>query len=125
MMHCKNGGKTTPPGGVSSALKERSSSSALVNNQDHSSALMDGSLVLSPNGKSNTGQNEMVVKDLVPYGQTTSLVELEEGIGIVKFLKGKSFFVTGATGFLAKGTDVLYVFLNIFRIKPRETEREK
>ncbi|KAL6958867.1 alcohol-forming fatty acyl-CoA reductase [Sarracenia purpurea var. burkii] len=31
-------------------------------------------------------------------------VEVDEEIGIVKFLRGKSFFITGATGFLAKGT---------------------
>lgn len=27
----------------------------------------------------------------------------DEGIGIVKFIKGKNFFITGATGFLGKG----------------------
>lgn len=43
------------------------------------------------------------VKDLVPYApSTTSLVDLHDGIGIVKFLRGKCFFITGATGFLAK-----------------------
>ncbi|KAL6997524.1 alcohol-forming fatty acyl-CoA reductase [Sarracenia purpurea var. burkii] len=31
-------------------------------------------------------------------------VQVDEEIGIVKFLSGKSFFITGATGFLAKGT---------------------
>ena len=57
------------------------------------------SVVLAPpNGKSD----EIGVKSLVPY------VDLDEdedgGIGIVKFLRGKVFFITGATGFLAKGT---------------------
>lgn len=92
IMHCQGGAKTTWSGGVSSALKERST-------------VMDtaaGSLVLSPDGK---GQAETVVQDLVPFGgQATSLVELQDGIGIVKFLKSKKIFVTGATGFLAKGT---------------------
>ncbi|XP_031739692.1 fatty acyl-CoA reductase 2 isoform X2 [Cucumis sativus] len=55
------------------------------------------SVVLAPpNGKSD----EIGVKSLVPY------VDLDEdedgGIGIVKFLRGKVFFITGATGFLAK-----------------------
>lgn len=62
-----------------------------------------GSLVLSPNG---TGEN-IAVKEMMPYGgtQSHSLVETDDGIGIgiVQFLRGKSFFITGATGFLAKG----------------------
>nr|ACA28679.1 male sterility-related protein [Linum usitatissimum]ACA28680.1 male sterility-related protein [Linum usitatissimum] len=56
------------------------------------------SLVLSPNGK---GQPEIAVKDLIPpYGEPTS--SSQDGIGIVRFLRGKGFFITGATGFLAK-----------------------
>ncbi|KAL0544406.1 hypothetical protein IC582_019521 [Cucumis melo] len=53
------------------------------------------SVVLAPpNGKSD----EIAVKSLVPY------VDMDEdgGIGIVKFLGGKVFFITGATGFLGK-----------------------
>ncbi|CAK9319385.1 unnamed protein product [Citrullus colocynthis] len=56
------------------------------------------SVVLAPpNGKSD----EIGVKSLVPYG---GIVDMDEdgGIGIVKFLRGKVFFITGATGFLAK-----------------------
>ncbi|XP_058766333.1 fatty acyl-CoA reductase 2, chloroplastic-like isoform X2 [Vicia villosa] len=48
---------------------------------------------------------DIVAKDMVPYGggpTSTPLIGLDEGIGIVKFLRGKKFFVTGATGFLAK-----------------------
>ncbi|KAH9674071.1 Fatty acyl-CoA reductase 2 [Citrus sinensis] len=90
IMHCQGGGKTTRSSGVSPALKERSTVTDTA----------AGSLVLSPNGK---GHAEIVVQDLVPFGgQATSLVELQDGIGIVKFLKAKNFFVTGATGFLAK-----------------------
>ncbi|KAJ6425732.1 hypothetical protein OIU84_026332 [Salix udensis] len=50
------------------------------------------------------GQPEIAVKDLVPYGGPTSssLVDMQDGIGIVKFLGGKGFFISGATGFLAK-----------------------
>ncbi|OMO68760.1 Male sterility, NAD-binding protein [Corchorus olitorius] len=88
--------KTT---GVSSVLRERSKRV----NVDRGATVADaaGSLVIdSPNGN---GQADIAVKDLVPYGgSTTSLVELQEGIGIVKFLRGKDFFITGSTGFLAK-----------------------
>uniref|UniRef100_A0A2K2A4W9 Fatty acyl-CoA reductase n=1 Tax=Populus trichocarpa TaxID=3694 RepID=A0A2K2A4W9_POPTR len=82
-----------------SILTERS---AVGSGQDHNAAVRDsGSLVLSPNGK---GQPEIAVTDLVPCGGPTSssLVETQDGIGIVKFLRGKCFFISGATGFLAK-----------------------
>lgn len=89
-MHCQSSGNVVKAGGVSSVLTERSK---LVSD-DHGNA---GTLVLSTNG------NE--VKDLVPYGGPgKSLVEMDDGIGIVKYLRGKSFLITGATGFLAKGT---------------------
>ncbi|XP_038719670.1 fatty acyl-CoA reductase 2, chloroplastic isoform X2 [Tripterygium wilfordii] len=90
-----------------------------------------GSLVLTPNGK---GQQEIAVKDLVPYGgPTNSLVEMHEGIGIVKFLRGKVFFITGATGFLAKvliekilrmEPDVGKIFL-LIKAKDREAAMER
>ncbi|KAM7261594.1 hypothetical protein ACFE04_020671 [Oxalis oulophora] len=71
-----------------------------VSAAEHNGTLMEatGSLVLS------STQTEIAVKELVPYTSTTpSFVGLhEEGIGIVKYLKGKCFFMTGATGFLAK-----------------------
>lgn len=74
-----------------------------------------GSLVLSQNVKN---QAEIVVKDLMPYGAPTTLIGLEDEIGIVKFLRGKKFFITGATGFLAKGIYVKYNHLwdNMLRI---------
>lgn len=33
----------------------------------------------------------------------TETISVSDGVGIVRFLKGKSYLVTGATGFLAKG----------------------
>ncbi|KAK9671306.1 hypothetical protein RND81_12G020700 [Saponaria officinalis] len=59
-------------------------------------------LVMTPNGK--TSSIELVTKDVVTTynGSPCSLVHGQDGIGIVKFLRGKCFFVTGATGFLAK-----------------------
>lgn len=99
VVYCQGGGNVIKSSGMSSVLTERST---LVST-DHAATLMDaGSLVLSQNGKS---QADIVVKDLVPYGGTTitTLIGLENGVGIVKFLRGKKFFITGATGFLAKG----------------------
>ena len=99
VVYCQGGGNVIKSSGMSSVLTE---TSALVST-DHAATLMDaGSLVLSQNGKS---QADIVVKDLVHYGGPTSttLIGLEDGIGIVKFLRGKKFFITGATGFLAKG----------------------
>lgn len=95
VVHCQSSGNVVKSGGVSSVLTERSK---LVSDDHGKGALMDaGTLVLSTNG------NE--VKDLVPYGgPAKSLVEMDDGIGIVKYLRGKSFLITGATGFLAKGT---------------------
>ena len=90
VVYCQSSGNTVKSTVVSSVLTERS-------------ALVDaGSLVLSTNGKN---QPEIEVKDLVPFsGPNTSVLEMDDGIGIVKFLRGKSFLITGATGFLAKGT---------------------
>ncbi|XAR70055.1 Long-chain-fatty-acyl-CoA reductase [Bertholletia excelsa] len=98
LLYCQSGGNTIESCRLASVWTERSK---LASNVDHGTALMDaGSLVLSPNGKT---QPEIAVKDLVPYSASpTSLVEMHEGIGIIKFLKGKNFFITGATGFLAK-----------------------
>lgn len=36
--------------------------------------------------------------------QQSSVADTSSGLGIIKFLKGKNLLVTGATGFLAKGT---------------------
>ncbi|PSS36284.1 Fatty acyl-CoA reductase [Actinidia chinensis var. chinensis] len=88
VVYCQSSGNTVKSTMVSSVLTERS-------------ALVDaGSLVLSTNGKN---QPEIEVKDLVPFGgPNTSVLDMDDGIGIVKFLRGKSFLITGATGFLAK-----------------------
>ncbi|KAK9690236.1 hypothetical protein RND81_09G114600 [Saponaria officinalis] len=46
---------------------------------------------------------DLMVKDRVPYNTSSpGISKDEDGIGIVKFLRGTNFFVTGATGFLAK-----------------------
>ncbi|XP_021893940.1 fatty acyl-CoA reductase 2, partial [Carica papaya] len=67
------------------------------------------STLISTENSAAVMEAEIAVKDLVPYnggvGTTTitaPLIELQEGIGIVKFLRGKRLFITGATGFLAK-----------------------
>lgn len=98
VVHCQGGGNVVKSTGFSSVMTGRQ---ALVST-DQSAVLRDaGSLVLSPNGKT---QAEIAVKDLMPYGEpSTPSVEVHDGIGIVKFLRGKTFLITGATGFLAKG----------------------
>lgn len=111
----KNVTKSSTSGLSSSVLVERSSK--LPNNREEhiSAGVLDtkASLVISTNGKS---QAEISVKDLMLYGSgtnssTNSLISpIDEGLGIVKFLKGRSFFITGATGFLGKGIFLLNIF---------------
>ncbi|XP_021283137.1 fatty acyl-CoA reductase 2 [Herrania umbratica] len=127
-VRCQGSGNAIKTSGVSSVLRERSK----MVNADRGATVMDaGSFVMSPNGNS---QADIAVKDLVPYGgSTTSLVELQEGIGIVKFLRGKEFFITGSTGFLAKVLiekilrtvpDVGKIFL-LIKAKNREAAMER
>ncbi|CAK9151894.1 unnamed protein product [Ilex paraguariensis] len=98
LVYCQSGGNVMKTSGLSSVLTERS---MLINaSTDQGLALMEaGSLVLNPNGNS---QAEM--KELLPYGgPPPSRIDMhDDGIGIVKFLRGKGFLITGATGFLAK-----------------------
>ncbi|CAI0402457.1 unnamed protein product [Linum tenue] len=103
---CQGGGGKTIRSGIGSVFGGRKSAwvtptTATNQEQQSSSAfVMDASsLVLAANG-----QPEIAVKDLVPYSGPTSssLVETHDGIGIVRYLRGKGFFITGATGFLAK-----------------------
>ncbi|CAN8259669.1 unnamed protein product [Cochlearia groenlandica] len=82
---------------VSSLLKDRGQ--VLIREQ--SSPGMDAeTLVLSPNG------NEIAidingVKTLMPFDGDT-MVGIKEGLGIISYLQGKKFLITGSTGFLAK-----------------------
>ncbi|KAE8700915.1 fatty acyl-CoA reductase 2-like isoform X2 [Hibiscus syriacus] len=95
LVHCQ--------GGTGKAIKTASVVRQRSKTADRGATLMDtGNLIVSPTPNGNT-QADIAVKDLVPYGGSTSLVDLQEGIGIVKFLRGKEFFITGSTGFLAKG----------------------
>ncbi|CAM8971448.1 unnamed protein product [Rhodiola kirilowii] len=108
-VHCQGGDfsiKSSTGGGIaSSVLKEL----ITINNKDHHAAaaalVVDhkpGSLVLSPNGSRSQTADQLngTVMDLalclVPEDDD------DTGLGIVKFLRGKNFFITGATGFLAK-----------------------
>ncbi|KAJ4823884.1 Fatty acyl-CoA reductase 2 [Turnera subulata] len=106
VVYCQGGGgKAIRSSKYPTVLTEERSAALVGHDQDHTPAVMDAaaSLVMTPNGK--LGQPETIaVKDLVPYGGTSTppLVEMHDGIGIVKFLRGKGFFITGATGFLAK-----------------------
>lgn len=89
-VYCQTSG--TKSGNVSSVVTERSS---VISSETL------GSLVLSPNA-------EIKVKDLVPYGQSRH----DDGIGITKFLRGKAFLITGATGFLGKGYSSMFTALS-------------
>ncbi|KAI3446393.1 hypothetical protein Pfo_003058 [Paulownia fortunei] len=121
MICCQSGNHAIKSSGISSVLTE---TSALIS-PDHGPALMEaGSLVLSPNGKDLKS----------PGGQSTSVVEIhDEGIGIVKFLRGKTFLITGATGFLGKvliekilrtAPDVLKIFV-LIKAKNKEAALER
>ncbi|KAJ4971515.1 hypothetical protein NE237_004614 [Protea cynaroides] len=90
---CQSNGNVTTFGGLSSVLTERLIPTPMIEKIDHESCRVDaGSLVSSSNEK-----------DLVPFnGTPTTMMEVSDGIGIVKFLRGKQLFITGATGFLAK-----------------------
>ncbi|EOY09601.1 Jojoba acyl CoA reductase-related male sterility protein [Theobroma cacao] len=127
-VHCQGSGNAINTSGISSVLREISE----MVNADRGATVMDaGSLVMSLNGNS---QADIAIKELVPCGgSTTSLVELQEGIGIVKFLRGKDFFITGSTGFLAKVLiekilrtvpDVGKIFL-LIKAKNREAAMER
>lgn len=86
---CQSGSHAIKSTGISSVL---TNTSALIS-QDNGSVLMEaGSLVLCPNGK-------------------------DEGIGIVKFLRGKTFLITGATGFLGKGGVFSYLFRLLAKVR--------
>lgn len=80
-----------------------------------------GSIIVTPN--ENTNSNDIGMKDLVPFDAPTKTPPLvdhtnEDGIGIVKFIRGKSFLITGATGFLAKGKfSILFIYLFICQFK--------
>lgn len=88
---------------VASLLKDRGQ--VLIREQ--SSPAMDAeTLVLSPNVNG--------VKTLMPFNGA-AMVGIKEGLGIVSFLQGKKFLITGSTGFLAKGTYQNYISVyNIF-----------
>lgn len=92
MVFCQSNLNETASNGLSYSVRE-GCDKAQVNGR--------GS-VLSMNGRT---QEEIAVKELMMpcNGLSTALMEVNEGIGIVSFLKGKKLLITGATGFLAKG----------------------
>ncbi|GMN55961.1 hypothetical protein TIFTF001_025080 [Ficus carica] len=109
VVHCQGQGGGGGGGG-GNAIKTSSAGigfSSILTASTSTDLVDKGSLVLSPNGKNISHENNNIaVKDLVPFGgssqSTSSLEMLDNGIGILHFLRGKSFFITGATGFLAK-----------------------
>ncbi|MCL7042772.1 hypothetical protein MKW94_018149 [Papaver nudicaule] len=100
-------GNVKTSNGLPSILTERSPALSSVPTTvaaavDHGTATIDaGSLVLSSQNTAN--QEDVALKDLVPYKRiNNTFMEFPEGIGIVRFLRGKKLLITGATGFLGK-----------------------
>ncbi|KAM7524622.1 hypothetical protein LguiA_014524 [Lonicera macranthoides] len=88
IVYCQSGGGSSGGGGGSTLVVESG-----------------GSIIVTPNENKNS--NNIAMKDLVPFDAPTKTPPLvdhmnEDGIGIVNFIRGKSFLITGATGFLAK-----------------------
>jgi len=99
---CHNNGNVRSANGFPSVLTERLVTEV---NEDH--------IIFSTSVKK---QEEIGVMDLIPYKGTKAAGALvvNEGIGIARFLKGKRLFITGATGFLAKGDCYkFYVFISV------------
>ncbi|KAK9128285.1 hypothetical protein Syun_017082 [Stephania yunnanensis] len=98
------GSVTTSASGLSPILSDRGSSAPTTTNAlDRGTTLMDvESPGLSQNGKAQ--EDKVIAEDLISYDGLTSanVMEATGGIGIVRFLKGKCFLITGATGFVAK-----------------------
>ncbi|KAF3611882.1 hypothetical protein DY000_02050857 [Brassica cretica] len=82
---------------VSSLLKDRGQ--VLIREQS-SPAVDADTLVVSPNGNERAIEINGV-KTLMPFSGAAK-VGSKEGLGIVSFLQGKKFLITGSTGFLAK-----------------------
>ncbi|KAL1204735.1 Fatty acyl-CoA reductase 2 [Cardamine amara subsp. amara] len=82
---------------VSSLLKDRGQ--VLIREQ--TPPAMDAeTLVLPPNGNGRAIDINGV-KTLMPF-KGAAMVGMKEGLGIISFLQGKKFLITGSTGFLAK-----------------------
>ncbi|KAK4776159.1 hypothetical protein SAY87_024120 [Trapa incisa] len=101
-VHCQGGGNVVKSSvGVSSTSSSTFTEMERLQADPAGTAVMEGgSLVLAPNGRTEN----VAVKEMMPYGinQGHSLVEMDGGVGIIRFLRGKRLFITGATGFLAK-----------------------
>ncbi|KAG0465770.1 hypothetical protein HPP92_019934 [Vanilla planifolia] len=68
-------------------------------NGQSSPAVADDNLIFS---KSNEDFHMLDLVSSKGANGSTTLIGFEAGIGIASFLRGKTFFITGATGFLAK-----------------------
>lgn len=99
-----NGNLRNPNGRPPIVITERPAAATVT--EDH--------MVFSSNAKI---RNDVGVMDLTSYKETTALgiseTYLGEGIGIVRFLRGKQFLITGATGFLGKGDKFCIIFSSI------------
>ncbi|KAG1334159.1 fatty acyl-CoA reductase 2-like [Cocos nucifera] len=93
IVRCQGNGNVRNPNGYPPIVTERPAAATVT--EDH--------MVLSSNAKI---RKDVGMMDLTSYKETTALGTIDtclsEGIGIVRFLRGKEFLITGATGFLGK-----------------------
>ncbi|XP_010557956.1 PREDICTED: fatty acyl-CoA reductase 2-like [Tarenaya hassleriana] len=86
---------------ISSSPKEREKI-PMREESSSSEAADSDTMILSPNKNGRTKTEINRGKPLPPFSGTSSSAGLKEGLGIINYLQGKRFLITGATGFLAK-----------------------
>lgn len=96
---CHSSGNATKHDGF---VTENSSSTVITAADHHSSAASGFSI---NNNSTITHHDHQIESLILPFNGTKSTsIEEDDGIGITNFLGGKTLFITGATGFLGKGT---------------------
>ncbi|XP_038972039.1 fatty acyl-CoA reductase 2, chloroplastic-like [Phoenix dactylifera] len=124
IVRCQGNGNVRNPNGYPPVVTERPAAATVT--EDH--------MVFSSNVKI---RKDVGMMDLTSYKETTapgtSETYVSEGIGIVRFLRGKKFLITGATGFLGKvliekilrtNTDVSKIYV-LIKAKDKEAAMER
>ena len=81
--------------------KKSSTSTNMFFCVNHISKNFSSALYSSPNNRKNGGITE---KNSVSVTKSQLSPKVHEGLGIIEYFSGKKLLITGATGFLAKGT---------------------
>lgn len=98
LVRCHNNGNVRSLNGFPSVLNER-----LVKKANEESVLFSSNV---------KNQDEIGMMDLVPRKgakPSSPSGNFSEGIGIIRYLQAKQLFITGATGFLAKGDNFFFL----------------